>query len=403
MMRSVPMAFLVVSLILSGCRQMKETGTPLTIRVATFNVEDVRTVDLLMVEHPRLRIIASEIREIDPDIILINEIQYDQEGDPWSQQGQTEGLNAQRFADRYLAAFSPGKGAYRAFMLPSNTGIPSGFDLNNDGDTVRTVPAIPDGGLDGSPGPQTPEGRAYGNDAYGFGMFPGHYAMALLVKDKFSIVDDSVRSFRNFLWKDLPQALLPVNPTDNEPWYSAEEWEAFRLSSKSHWDVPVDVGSGRLLHILASHPTPPVFDGPEKRNQYRNHDEIRFWNEYLSEGSFIVDDQGRRGGLANGASFVIVGDLNADVDEGSAFDNPVRKYLLDNPRVNGSFTPNADQMVEGLDPDDTAWWGLRVDYVLPSVDLQIVGGAVHRHTTVREEAVQDHFPVWIDVVFSHVP
>ncbi|HUF08523.1 MAG TPA: endonuclease/exonuclease/phosphatase family protein [Rhodothermales bacterium] len=402
-MRCVLIAVPVVLLILVGCRQMKETGTPLTIRVATFNVEDVRTVDLLQADHPRLRKIASEIREIDPDIILINEMQYDQEGDPWAQSGQPEGLNAQRFVGRYLAELSPEKGGYRAFMLPSNTGLPSGFDLNNDGDTVRTVPPIPDGDPDGSPGPQTPEGRAYGNDAYGFGMFPGQYAMALLVKDQFSIVDDSVRSFRNFLWKDLPQALLPVNPPDNEPWYSSQEWDAFRLSSKSHWDVPVEVGAGRLLHILASHPTPPAFDGPEKRNQYRNHDEIRFWNEYLSDSSFIVDDQGRRGGLASGASFVIVGDLNADVDEGSAYDNPVKKYLLDNPKVNGSFTPTADQMVEDLDGDDTAWWGLRVDYVLPSADLQIVDGGVHRHTTVREEALHDHFPVWIDVVFSHVP
>ncbi len=41
--------------------------------------------------------------------------------------------------------------------------------------------------------------------------------------------------------------------------------EAARLSSKSHWDVPINV-NGRVLHVLASHPTPPVFDGPEDRN-----------------------------------------------------------------------------------------------------------------------------------------
>jgi len=32
---------------------------------------------------------------------------------------------------------------------------------------------------------------------------------------------------------------------------------------------------GQVIHILASHPTPPVFDGVEDRNGRRNHDEIR--------------------------------------------------------------------------------------------------------------------------------
>ena len=35
----------------------------------------------------------------------------------------------------------------------------------------------------------------------------------------------------------------------------------FRLSSKSHWDVPLSIG-GRTVHFLVSHPTPPVFDDP---------------------------------------------------------------------------------------------------------------------------------------------
>ena len=59
-------------------------------------------------------------------------------------------------------------------------------------------------------------------------------------------------------------------------YYSAQELDALRLSSKNHVDVPVEV-NGEIVHILAAHPTPPVFDGPEDRNGLRNHDEIRFW------------------------------------------------------------------------------------------------------------------------------
>ncbi len=53
------------------------------------------------------------------------------------------------------------------------------------------------------------------------------------------------------------------------------------------------------LHLLASHPTPPAFDGPEDRNGRRNHDEIRFWNDYLdrAEIGYIRDDAGLAGGL----------------------------------------------------------------------------------------------------------
>jgi endonuclease/exonuclease/phosphatase family metal-dependent hydrolase len=387
-------------LILSGCRHAAPPKMPITLRVATFNVEDIRTVDLLNPDQVRLKKIAGEIAAIHPDIILINEIQYDGEGDPWRPPGEGTGLNAQRLVDWFVNETSADTLDYRGFMLPSNTGIASGFDLDNDGVASTTVPPIPDGGEDGSPGRQTPEGRAYGNDSYGFGMFPGQYGMALLVSSRFRILQDSVRTFRKFLWKDLPDARIPKDPETGEPWYSPEEWNNLRLSSKSIWDVPIDVGDGRILHILASHPSPPAFDGPEKRNQYRNHDEIRFWHEYLSNAEFIVDDQGRRGGLRPGASFVILGDMNADVNEGNSLENPAQKYLLDDPRVNGSFVPQGSRAIEGLDSDDTAWWGLRVDYVLPSIDIRVIGGEVYRQTTNRSEAAQDHFPVWLDIALD---
>ena len=40
----------------------------------------------------------------------------------------------------------------------------------------------------------------------------------------------------------------------------------------------------KVVHFLVSHPTPPVFDGPEDRNGTRNFDEIRFWADYISPG-----------------------------------------------------------------------------------------------------------------------
>jgi hypothetical protein len=64
-------------------------------------------------------------------------------------------------------------------------------------------------------------------------------------------------------------------------------------------DVPIDF-DGRIIHLLASHPTPPMFDGPEDRNGMRNADESGSGTDYVAgtDTSWIVDDAAVTGGLA---------------------------------------------------------------------------------------------------------
>jgi hypothetical protein len=168
-----------------------------------------------------------------------------------------------------------------------------------------------------------------------------------------------------------------------------------RLSSKSHWDLPVLVG-GQVVHLLASHPTPPVFDGPEDRNGTRSFDEIRLWADYVTPGraGYLYDDKGRRGGLDPRASFVIVGDQNSDPLDGDSIPGATQQ-LLDNPRVNARFTPSSpggpeqarlqgganltqrgDPAFDTADFADTSPGNLRSDYVLPRGDLPVSDGAV---------------------------
>jgi hypothetical protein len=61
--------------------------------------------------------------------------------------------------------------------------------------------------------------------------------------------------------RQAPRPTRDPRPATRDP----EELEVFRLSSKSHWDVPIVIGR-KTVHFLVSHPTPPVFDGPEDRN-----------------------------------------------------------------------------------------------------------------------------------------
>ena len=407
----IPLALLLMGLLM-GCDQDESAGPDRAVadglRIATYNIEDVRTVDVLNPNHPRLTRAAAAIQQLRPDVLLVNEMTYDQAGVPGYDEADGEGQNARRFAETFLAV-SQGEGLepirYQTFMAPSNTGLSSGFDLDNNGRVVTDFPEPAPPNADGSPVAQTPEQRAYGGDTWGFGTFPGQYGMALFIREDLDIVDEAVRTFRLMPWSQLPEALLPVDPATRQPWYDDDEAAAFRLSSKSHWDVPVRLPGERVLHVLASHPTPPAFDGDEQRNVRRNHDEIRFWSDYLYGAPHIVDDSSRYGGLEPDADFVILGDLNADPDEGRAFNNPIGTWLLNHPRINGSFVPQADSEAVAayprLDPDDTARWGLRVDYVLPSATLRVLDGGIARPTgdDTTGIAPSDHFLVWIDVQF----
>ncbi|MBW6398606.1 endonuclease/exonuclease/phosphatase family protein [Roseomonas sp. HJA6] len=344
-----------------------------TIRIATFNAslnratEGELVADLSARNDQQARTVAEILQRLAADIVLVNEFDYD-----------ADGAAVDLFRDNYLErrqntlglADHGGKPIHYdyAFTAPSNTGIASGFDLNNNGETV-TVPGA----------------AGYGDDALGFGAFPGQYGMAIF--SKYEILTDQVRTFQTFLWKDMPDARLPDDPNTAAPndWYSAEELEVMRLSSKSHWDVPILV-DGEVIHVIVSHPTPPTFDGAEDRNGLRNADEIRFLSDYVTpgQGDYIYDDAGNHGGLEAGERFVILGDMNADPHDGDSADNAIHQ-LLDNPLIDGSLVPtsaggpeqatlqggaNADH--QGDPSQDTADFAdgapgnLRADYVLPS-------------------------------------
>jgi hypothetical protein len=247
----------------------------------------------------------------------------------------------------------------------------------------------------------------------------------MVLLSKFPIKEEAARTFQLFLWKDMPGALLPSDPATGESWYSPEELEVFRLSSKNHRDVPIQIGS-RVVHVLASHPTPPVFDGPEDRNGKRNHDEIRLWADYVvpRRSGYIVDDQGSPGGLGWNDSFVVMGDQNADPNDGDSVAHAIRQ-LLGLKRVNTKVTPTSEGGIEAAElqnaandshetpaATDTADFAdeppasgnLRVDYVLPSRDLKIVDAGVFWPTTddplfpLVESS--DHRLVWVDLMIE---
>lgn len=401
---------------LIGCAPRQQV-----VRFATFNASLNRDQpgqlvwDLSTPDNPQAKNVAEIIQRVRPDVLLINEFD-------WSEDRRAPEL----FQENYLSigqnGAEPIEYPFRVY-LPVNTGVPSGFDLDNEGQLVME-----------------PGTRGYGNDCLGFGQFPGQYGMLLLSKYPFADIGQ-FRTFQLFLWKDMPGAMLPTKE-DGSPWYSDEELAVLRLSSKSHWDVALKIGK-TTVHVLASHPTPPAFDGPEDRNGKRNHDEIRLWAEYISDGyrTWVLIDNGQWGSnlyveeIRSGfqatihpvrSAFIVLGDLNADPSDGGSVPGAIQQ-LLDHPRVNASCIPSSNGAVEAAtqqggknqaqkgDPrSDTADFSdgengpgnLRCDYVLPSKDLQILGGGVfwpgssdllHRLVEMQPVASSDHRMVWLDV------
>lgn len=331
----------------------------------------------------QVRRVAQIIQAVRPDVILVLELDHDREG---------RALAALQALLRVDQIGTAGVDYPFAFAGPVNTGTPSGIDLDGDGEIA-------------GPG-----------DAWGFGLFPGHYGMAVLSRLPLDV--DALRSFQTMAWASMPDALLPRDH------YGAAS-DLLRLSSKSHWDLPVILPGGTRLHLLAAHPTPPVFDGPEDRNGRRNHDEIRFWTDYIAGAGWMTDDSGVSGGLEAGAAFVVLGDLNADPFDGDGRHDGIAGLLaspaLVDPAPQSAGGAEAAQVQGGANarhrgaPErDTADWAdargpgnLRVDYALPSAGLSITGAGVFWPasgapgaglvTGGRRPPSSDHRLVWVDI------
>ncbi|NNL92948.1 MAG: hypothetical protein HKO66_11980, partial [Saprospiraceae bacterium] len=155
------------------------TLEPDTIRFAVYNVSMFGSSEGLIAsqlenadQYIRFKRIASVIQKVSPDVLVLMEFDYDSTG------------NALRnFNDQLLAVSQNGDSALiypYTYQIDSNTGELSSVDI--DGNGSITLP----------------------NDAYGFGQFKGQYASAILSTYPLDTLNS--RSFRKFLWKDMPNA-----------------------------------------------------------------------------------------------------------------------------------------------------------------------------------------------------
>ncbi|MEA5544578.1 endonuclease/exonuclease/phosphatase family protein, partial [Limnoraphis robusta CCNP1324] len=121
------------------------------LRVATYNAFLNRNAagelisDLTTPDDAQAQAVAEIIQRTNPDVVLLCEFDFD-----------AAGTAAALFQQNYLGISQNGAQPVDypfVFLAPSNTGVASGFDLDNNG-TVETQPGS----------------GAYGNDSFGFGL-----------------------------------------------------------------------------------------------------------------------------------------------------------------------------------------------------------------------------------------
>ncbi|WP_254247874.1 endonuclease/exonuclease/phosphatase family protein [Loktanella salsilacus] len=326
------------------------------IRIATFAAPLGRKGPGLLLRDlgradDQIDAVAAIVAQVAPDILLLTDVDYDRDG-----------LAMQALADRMGFAHS--------FALLPNAGRATGLDLDGNG--------------------RVGEAR----DAQGYGLFSGDSGMALL--SRWPINADAVQDLSPLLWRDLPWATLP-----NGQVWTDEIANIQRLSTTGHWIVPVQTPDGPVT-AMAFSATPPVFDGPEDRNELRNRDELLLWAHAL-DGDFGPSPQ----------DYVIAGNANLDPVDGDGRRDAMARMLADPrltdplPRSSGGLAA-ADTDHSGDPALDTADWpdgapgNLRVSYVLPAATWTVTGSGVFwpppdDPNAKIAEAAGPHRLVWVDL------
>ncbi|TLP95216.1 endonuclease/exonuclease/phosphatase family protein [Nesterenkonia salmonea] len=321
--------------------------------------------------HTQARAVAQTVQMNDPDVIVLTGVTYDKEHQI------AELLNG------YLAAGQHSESGLDfpyLFTEGTNSGRESGVDLDGDG----TI---------GGPG-----------DAVGYGEYPGQYGTVIF--SKYPIVEEEVRTFKEFLWSDVPDTSMPTGRD------SSLESSVLRLHETSMWDVPVEV-DGETVHIISASVASP----PEAADTDRGDDMRRVMADYVAGRAwYLYDDEGETGHMEPGTPFVVAGVPAVRSGEVENLD-----VLLESPVIRDTRPEAVTEVPEdehpaatwATDPEDTRHVaegrGERASFVLPSTSVDVSGSGVfwpaegeYGYEVVDPESVYglDDRLVWLDLTIS---
>ncbi len=302
------------------------------------------------------------LKDLDGDLISINEMQYDKPDVPDATY-HTTGLNVYRLAkllgiDEYWTSFSE-----------ANTGENA---KRKQGKYILEP---------------TEEERLSHGDGVNFGMFPGQYSTALI--SRFEVISRKV--YRKIQWKDFnPDIDLSIFRTatgDKLP-------EDIELFDKDFSDTLIKIGE-RELHVITYHTVPAFhFNNDSTPNYLRNRDQLAFLKWYITGRNRDRLAELKVYPLKEEATFVAMGDWNVDPQD-DPNTSPGAGVIL---AMDSEF-----QFASKLTEDTYRQSELsrKWDYILTSNDIEVLqAGVVDAKQDPRVKTASDHLPIWAKLRFK---
>lgn len=320
--------------------------TPL-FRFVHYNIKELTTGKLVDAQNAQLNMATRIIRGLGPDLLSINEVQYDLPDVPTTGLPGT-GDNMKRLVERTgLTSGMADASPWSYALAPANTG--------------KRALRKPDGSYATDPNGPGAAGLA---DVISFGTFPGQYSTGFATR--LSIERRTVHT--DLKWADWDASLeLGTLTLPNDQPAPAD----MELFDKNFNDTTVLL-EGRTAHFITFHTVPAFgFGGSAALNIARNKAQLEFLEWYLlgecdpeNSQSAVKRCETSIRPLVDGTPFIAVGDLNVNwgTPDGGA---EALQRMLTSDRVHGWRAPNPDFRFQSQVGTDKSY----ITYMSDGVDL----------------------------------
>ncbi len=342
-------AILFLSLLLmTSC--MKETTK---INIFHYNIKELDSLKLRDPSNKQIAAVKEIVSKFEFDIFSVNEIQYDLPMVP-NKSLTTTGQNIK------ILAKNLGLSDFNAVFYPANTGMKA--SRGPHGNYVEDFKS---------------KGARQFADPVNFGLFPGQYSTAALIKNNIKILDS--KNIQTIEWKEFNPSIDLNKYTDGN---GAPLPQSTKLFDKNFTDIIAEK-DGFKFHIILLHTVPAFHFGNKKSPNYdRNADQLRFLEWYLTqETSFKVEDIEIEP-LAKDTPYIAIGDWNTELlnktNPGSAVLRSLKEksqFWMKEPlpvsNEGHSFTPKRLK--------------LQLDYIAVSNHFNVLDSGVYRPEENRKE------------------
>ncbi|MFC2074838.1 HAD-IIIA family hydrolase [Bdellovibrionota bacterium] len=328
-----------------------------TFRFVHYNIKELTTEKLEDSSDEQVDAAIDVLIGLNPDLLSINELQYDLPFVPTTHQPDTTGENVKRILERVLINPENEIANWSWTFAEANTGKNAKKIDEENGDDYYSNPS---------------DWKARANaDLVNFGIFPGQYSTGFATH--YPITERKI--FTTLTWKEWNPEIDFSNFRLSNGTPLPEEMEFF----DKNFNHTVVNFNGTDINIITFHTVPAFgFGNDYTPNFVRNRDQLEFLERYLAK-------------LGPDAPFVAVGDLNVD----RTSDNPgavVINRFFSNPTTINWMPRNWDPAFEGeyityLSDGVDLGEGYRsqLDYFIISKHFKILTGEVSAPRSEFEE------------------